>query len=97
MGGEKTVNFKLLALFSCVIVLSVGARGGVTGILEGTVQEMGTNQPVVGANVLIVGTERGGVTDLEGYFQIPNVRAGTYKVRVTMVGYRTVTFEKGFF
>jgi len=97
MGGEKTVNFKLLALISCVVALTVGARAGVTGILEGRVQEKDTEQPLVGANVLIVGTERGAATDLEGYFRIPNVRAGTYKVRVTMLGYRTVTFEKGFF
>ncbi|MFQ5799820.1 MAG: carboxypeptidase-like regulatory domain-containing protein, partial [Bacteroidota bacterium] len=94
MGGEKTVNFKLLVLFSCVIVLSAGARGGVTGILEGRVQEKDTKQPLVGANVLIVGTELGAATDLEGYFQIPNLRAGTHKVRVTMVGYKTLMLER---
>ncbi|HEY4643134.1 MAG TPA: TonB-dependent receptor, partial [Bacteroidota bacterium] len=84
--------FSIFSVF--LLVGSSGAHAGVTGILEGTVKEKQSGQPLAGANVLIVGTEQGAATDADGFFQVPNVRAGAYQVRVSMVGYTTVTLDK---
>ncbi len=48
------------------------------------------NQPIVGASVLIKGTNQGAVTDLDGKFTLTNV-PGTAKIlRITYVGMQTI-------
>jgi hypothetical protein len=77
-----------------IIGLSVGfllihiASGGTTGILEGYVKDKATGEPIVGANVLVLGTQYGASTNETGYYQIPNLRAGVYDVRMSAVGYQ---------
>jgi iron complex outermembrane recepter protein len=44
-------------------------------------------QPLVGANVHILNTNLGAVTDREGKFAIDNVRDGKYKLEITAVGF----------
>ena len=43
--------------------------------------------PLIGANVVIVGTSRGTAVLEDGSFMIADVRAGTYAVDVSMMGY----------
>lgn len=59
-----------------------------SGEIRGTVTEAGHGDPLIGANVLLVGTTLGGVTDLEGEFSIRRVPAGQYTVLVRFVGYK---------
>jgi outer membrane receptor protein involved in Fe transport len=47
------------------------------------------NQPVPGANVVLVGTPTGAVADPGGIFTVLNVPAGVYEVRVSAVGYQS--------
>ncbi len=69
------------------------ARLGPTGKVSGVVMEAGTNIPLPGVNVFLVGTTQGGVTDGEGRYFILNVRPGTYSVRATFIGFASVTTE----
>ncbi len=57
------------------------------GVIKGRVVNSSTQEPVFGANVLLVGTTLGASTDLDGVFEVRNVPSGTYIVRVTSVGY----------
>ena len=63
---------------------------GTTGSLEGYVTEEGTGVPLPGANVLLVETRQGANTDARGFFKIHNIRAGSYRVQVSLIGYGTV-------
>ncbi|HSQ74072.1 MAG TPA: carboxypeptidase-like regulatory domain-containing protein [Bacteroidota bacterium] len=58
-----------------------------TGTLSGKVWDEVTGEELVGANVLLVGTPRGGTTDLNGKFSVRGIPVGTYDVRITYVGY----------
>jgi TonB-linked SusC/RagA family outer membrane protein len=61
-----------------------------TGTITGTVTtEVG--QPVAGAQVTVVGTQRGTLTDGSGRFILTNVAAGARQVRVVSIGYRSET------
>ncbi|MDX5479247.1 MAG: carboxypeptidase-like regulatory domain-containing protein, partial [Cyclobacteriaceae bacterium] len=60
--------------------------------LRGTVKSS-TGEELVGANVILVGTGRGSTSDLEGNFQIRNIPAGTYTLRVTYLGFESYTKE----
>lgn len=64
-----------------------------SGEIRGTVTEASHGDPLIGANVLLVGTTIGGVTDLEGKFSIKRVPAGQYTVAVRFVGYKQSSKE----
>ncbi len=67
---------------------------GTMGILEGKVREKESRQPLPGVNVQIAGTGYGDATDEEGYYQINPLRAGSYNIRFSLLGYKTVVMEK---
>ena len=53
----------------------------------------GSNQPIVGASILLVYQQRGDVTDLQGAFNFRGLCEGTYKVSVRYLGYENEEFE----
>jgi len=64
-----------------------------TGVIEGRVTDHASGESIVGANVVVGGTELGAATNAEGIFNIPNVPAGKAKLFVSVIGYRKVTRE----
>ncbi len=67
---------------------------GTTGKISGKVIDASTGEPLIGANVLILGTQLGASSGLDGSYFIINVPPGNYEVRAAYVGYQTV-IEKG--
>jgi outer membrane receptor protein involved in Fe transport len=61
-----------------------------TGKIAGNVLDSDTGEPLVGANVVIVGTTLGAAVDLDGDYYIINIQTGTYTVEASMIGYTTV-------
>jgi outer membrane receptor for ferrienterochelin and colicin len=61
-----------------------------TGTIAGELRDGATQQPLPYANIVIEGTSQGAVTNEAGYFSIKNVAAGTYALRASMLGYKTV-------
>lgn len=70
-----------------------------TGSIGGQVTDAATGEPIVGAQVVIVGTQRGTLTNAEGNFVFVNVPAGERTIRVINLGYgsaaETVTVQPG--
>jgi hypothetical protein len=61
------------------------------GVIRGSVLDRSTNEPLVGANVTVVGTSLGSATDLSGQFAITNIPPGIYGVTASIVGYGAYT------
>lgn len=59
------------------------------GDLRGTVTDADGN-PIAGASVEIVDLGKGTVANSRGEFVFPGIRAGSYKVKITAVGYEDV-------
>ena len=57
------------------------------GHIRGVVVDKATKQPLIGANVQVVGTNLGGSTDAEGVFVIKNLPENVYKVKASYIGY----------
>ncbi|WP_418895153.1 TonB-dependent receptor domain-containing protein [Limibacterium fermenti] len=64
-------------------------RGQGSGNLKGRVVEAETSEPLPGATVRILGTDRGTMTDLDGYYSFDNVPAGHQTIEVAYMGYTT--------
>jgi len=84
--------FLLVMFFMCNYYL-IGAAYGMTGSITGRVIDKETNEPLQAVNVIIQGTLRGASTGLQGEFIIKSLPPGTYSVRASILGYRTVTLE----
>jgi TonB-dependent starch-binding outer membrane protein SusC len=79
-----------LAAGLALAAFGVSPLAAQTGTIEGTVVDA-TQQPIAGAQVSIVGTQRGTITDAEGAFRIANVQPGDRQVRASRIGYGTQT------
>src|SRR6058998_647480 len=69
------------------IATSPLAAQEVAGKVEGTVTDQ-AGAPIANAQVFIVGTSFGAVTNDKGYYFINNVPVGTYTLRAQFIGYQ---------
>ena len=76
-----------------LLLLPVSQVMAQTGKIAGTVQDASTGELLPGVNVVIDGTTQGAVTDLNGFYNILNVRPGNYAVRASFVGYSAQLIE----
>ncbi|MEL6614424.1 MAG: TonB-dependent receptor, partial [Bacteroidota bacterium] len=84
---------RLLLLF---LALAVGlAPEAVAQSITGRVVDAVTQETLPGANVAVLGADdsilAGAATDLDGRFSLSGLAAGSYRVRVSFVGYDTKT------
>jgi hypothetical protein len=80
--------YSVLLILALVPALVFGA-----GKIRGKVTDSGTGEPLVGANVVVVGTSMGAAANVAGEFLILNVPVGTYTLRTTYVGYQSITIS----
>ena len=75
-----------LPVFLFIILLSQFLFGQ-TGKLAGRITDE-NGEPLIGANVILEGTNLGAASDFEGYYSVLNIRAGTYSVQFRYIGYQ---------
>lgn len=61
------------------------------GTVTGRVTVDGTQEPVPSAQVFLVGTQIGGMTDSDGRYRLLNVPSGTYQLRAMVIGMKAAT------
>jgi iron complex outermembrane receptor protein len=83
MYHKKTLSTILLLL-----MLIFAALAQSNGKISGYVTDAQSNEPLVGANVVLEGTALGASTNAEGLYIIENVPAGQYVLVVSYIGYR---------
>jgi hypothetical protein len=86
----KWILYSLL-VFVAFFTVTQDARAAITGKIAGVVIDANTGEPLIGANVLIEGTDRGAACDADGYYFIIRLEPGIYNVQARMMGYETVT------
>lgn len=84
------------------MVLLFGLNASVyaqTGGLRGSVEDGETEEALIGANVIIQGTDKGASTDIDGRYVIRNIPEGEYEVVYRYLGFQsktiTLTIEAG--
>jgi len=66
---------------------------GTTGKIAGKVTDKTTGEPLPFVNIIIVGTNLGAATDIDGNYVILNISPGKYSVKAQYIGYQPVLVE----
>ncbi len=59
------------------------------GTLQGTILDSKNSDPLIGATVKIVNSDKGTATDIDGFFSIPNIEVGIYEIEISYVSFKT--------
>ena len=80
---------RFISLFGILFLLSLTSMS--QGILRGKITNSINNQGIPFANVILLNTDLGAISDEEGNYEIVNVPPGLYNVRASYVGYKSST------
>jgi len=90
----KKISTNLLAALVFLLVsTTLFAQTGV-GKMSGKVIDADTKEPLIGANIILLNTNLGAATDIDGNYFILNITPGTYEVKVSYVGYAPKTIQE---
>ncbi len=84
---------KILLLLILLTTTSSLLLAGTTGKLTGKVIDAKTKEPLPFVTIIIVGTNLGAATDMDGNYTILNIPPGNYSVRAQYIGYQPVVVE----
>lgn len=98
--SSTTFRLKLKELIitslMCLILLLVtspNSSAQSSGSISGKIIDNSNNEELIGANVLIIGTNYGASSDIDGQFSIKLVPVGKYTLKISYISYQTVTVE----
>ncbi|MBC7884176.1 MAG: carboxypeptidase-like regulatory domain-containing protein [Saprospiraceae bacterium] len=77
-----------------IFVLACQMMSAQTGSLKGHIKDNKSNEPMIGATILVAGTETGTTTDFDGNFEIQNLNAGMYLIIISSIGYANLEIDK---
>ena len=79
---------KLMLLLACLFV-GIGLVTAQTQTITGVVISEEDGQPVIGASVLVKGTQLGTITGVDGDFTLPNVPSSAKTLQISYIGMQT--------
>jgi hypothetical protein len=88
--GYATALITILIL--CMITSKNSSSQNITQTIKGTVKDMDSQVPLIGASIVIMETSPviGSISDSEGNFRIANIGVGRYNLKISYVGYDPV-------
>ena len=69
--------------FTLFILISVATSQ--TGSIAGFITDGSTNEPLVGANIYVMGTSLGSASDEDGRYSIPNLPIGKQTIKISYI------------
>ena len=79
---------KLMLLLACLFV-GIGLVTAQTQTITGVVISEEDGQPVIGASVLVKGTQLGTITGVDGDFTLSNVPSSAKTLQISFIGMQT--------
>ena len=76
-------------ILSLLLVFPTLLFSQIDGSINGYIYDSKSQLPLLGANVIIEGTEKGAISDENGFFEITNISPKSYNLSVSYVGYQS--------
>ena len=61
--------------------------------IKGKVTDFETNEALIGATVMLVNTNIGASTDIDGFYSIDNIPIGLYQIKFMYIGFEEFTSD----
>ena len=89
MMKNHVTSFMFLVLFFNLVMVNpaICQKKVTTGVIKGKVIDADTKAPLIGTNVVLVGTVKGVATGMDGSFVIRKVPVGSYVLQFDYIGY----------
>lgn len=81
------MKYSLIGCLLLLAVFSYGQNASIHGVV------MDDQEPLVGATVVILDINKGADTDIDGKFEISNIKPGNYTLQVSYIGYNTDSLQ----
>ncbi len=86
---SKSRLINAILLVGLIITQSIYSQG--TGSLRGRVFDKTTEEPLTGANIIVVQTSLGAASDIDGNYLIRGIPVGNRSIKVSYIGYNSIT------
>ena len=73
-------------LISLLFVLPTLIFSQIDGTINGYIYDSKSQLPLLGANVIIEGTDKGAISDENGFFEISKIKPQSYNLSVSYIG-----------
>ena len=92
MPYSQRKNNLIIRIFSIgfifLLMLPPAVNAAEKAVIKGFVVDAQSGEALPGANVFIPDTYIGATTDMDGFFTLPDLKPGSYTLRVTYIGYK---------
>lgn len=82
---KNRIYTTIITLFLSVFVFAQTESNLAT--LNGVIKDKVTGEPLIGATIQLIGSYKAAVTDLDGKYEIKDIRPGDYNIKITYIGY----------
>lgn len=83
----KSVTFLIIL----ILISASSSAQTEKGSIYGKVTDAVSNQPLTGVNIILIGTNFGAATDIDGKFEINGIPVNTYQIKASYIGYSSWT------
>jgi len=84
----------LLIILSIFLISQSISLAGTKGKVAGRITDALSGEPLPFVNVIIMGTNLGAATDIDGYYSILNISPGVYTIKASAIGYNSVSIQE---
>ena len=83
-------NFRRFVLTIYLLTLAAVSQAQV---LKGTVSDAATGEVLIGASIQLKGTTSGTITDIDGRFELKDLKEGNHRLVISYIFYRTAEID----
>jgi hypothetical protein len=83
----KITKFSLICLLTFSFYLNVISQN----IIRGKVFDSETGDPIAYADIIVLGSQKGSTTDLDGFYSLGGLSQGSYRIFANFIGYDTTS------
>lgn len=82
------MTLRRLLCFLTLMTITISAYAQPTGIINGTVKDKKTQEPIPSVTITLEGTSLGTVTDVDGNFRLDNIPPKSYNLKIQALDYK---------
>lgn len=75
-----------------ITLISFGFAVAQTGSIKGVIKDSKTGETIIGANIKIIGSEKGTISDINGQFDLTFLSPGLYDLSISFISFKTLQF-----